>query len=422
MLSFSSGIHDYQGTAFAASGEFRGSGEVIVISPSSQTVVIDVVKGSKPRIVGGKIAVDATLMKGDFRADLKNFQVGDMVDVVWRVTDSGKEILAMLAAEKVNTPQVPRSPSKNIPPPAPSPAQKSKEHAVDAFSLYFNRPSAVQPLIGIPRKHTVLTGETLLDIARKYNLGFNELTDPYPEFDPWLPPVGKMLNLPTERLLPDGSRSGIVVNIAEMRLYHFNTSSSSAIVTSYPVAIGDPEFQTPEGTYTIANKAVNPTWYIPPSLKPKYNRSSIPPGPDNPLGQYWLGLKNTMYGIHGTDIAWSIGRTVTHGCIRMYPEDIEIFFPAIAVGTNVHLVYQPVKIAQIGKRVFIEVHRDIYGKIDNLNSHTHRKLQAMELFSRINPETLAAALKASSGMPIDITADETEITKMTSLTKSNKQQ
>lgn len=401
------GIPGNQETVFASQHEFRGSGEIIVISPASKTAVIDVVEGVKPRIVGGRIAVDATLMKGSRRADLKNFQVGDKVDIVWRVTENGKEILALLATQKIQPPQVARSAVQKT---APLPVQKKQNNAIDAFSLHVNRPSAVQPLIGIPRNHLVLTRETLLDIARTYNLGFNELIDLYPEIDPWLPPAGTLLVLPTERLLPDGTRSGIVVNIAEMRLYHYSKKTSSDVVNSYPVSIGDPEFQTPEGKFTIGNKAVNPTWYIPPSLRPKYNRGSIPPGPDNPLGKYWLGIKNTMYGIHGTDIAWSIGRTVTHGCIRMYPEDIQKFFPKITVGTKVHIVYQPVKIAEIGKQIFIEVHRDVYGKLGDLTAHARQKLQDMGLSSRINNNAFAAAIETANGMPIDITASGVEST------------
>jgi L,D-transpeptidase ErfK/SrfK len=413
------GIAFYHSTAFASQEEFRGTGEIIVIYPASETVIIDIVNGGKSRIVGGKVAVDATLMKGDQRTDLSNFQVGSLVNVVWRVTDTGKEILALIAVEKIQTTQLPRLP---VPKKVSPPVQISEDSAVDAFSLYINRPSVVQPLIGIPRNHRVVASETLLDIARKYDLGFNELTDLYPEFDPWLPPVGTLLILPTERLLPDTARAGIVVNIAEMRLYHYSSNSSSPIVNSYPVSIGDPEFQTPEGKYTIANKAINPTWYIPPSLKPKYNRNSIPPGPDNPLGKYWLGIKNTMFGIHGTDIAWSIGRTVTHGCIRMYPEDIQKFFPDISVGTSVQLVYQPVKIAKVGQRVFIEVHRDIYGIIGDINSHTHQKLQVMKLTPYINENTLTTAIAASNGMPIDITADHAAIANTTSLQVQGNQQ
>jgi L,D-transpeptidase ErfK/SrfK len=262
--------------------------------------------------------------------------------------------------------------------------------------------------IGTPVSHVVGPKETLLDIARRYNLGYNEIVDLYPQYDPWLPPKGQSLTLPTERLLPDGPRIGIVINIPELRLYHYVSKDGQPDkVMTYPVGIGGDDFPTPIGSFTIDSKVLNPTWFIPPSLRSKYKMSSVPPGPDNPLGKYWLGLKGTMYGIHGSDIPWSIGRMVTHGCIRMYPEDIERLFAVVKPGIQVHFIYEPVKIASVAGRIFIEVHRDIYGIRGNPEARARQQLEERGIRHLVDPDRFKHALEDRSGAVIDITRSTT---------------
>jgi L,D-transpeptidase ErfK/SrfK len=258
-------------------------------------------------------------------------------------------------------------------------------------------------LIGAPSRHLIGTKETLLDIARAYNLGYNELADLYPDFDPWLPPVGRELVLPTARILPDGIRKGIIINVPELRLYYFTGKDQALQVTTHPVGIGDTDFQTPPGMYSVGNKRANPTWYIPPSLRAKYQTSTIPPGPDNPLGKYWLGLKDTMYGIHGTDIPWAVGRTVTHGCIRMYPEDIERFYPVIQLGTPVQIVYEPVKIAEVGGQIYVEIHRDIYHKFPDMAGSARQKAIATGVWPQVDRQKFMTAVEEQKGIPVNVT-------------------
>ncbi len=264
-------------------------------------------------------------------------------------------------------------------------------------------------IIGAPVSHVVGPKETMLDIARSYNLGYNEMVDLYPQYDPWLPPTGQSLALPTEHLLPVGPHSDIVINIAEMRMYWYvKSAGGQTTVITHPVGIGAEDFPTPTGgNFTIDNKLRNPTWFIPPSLRAKYKIGSVPPGPDNPLGEYWMGLKGTNLGIHSSDMPWSIGRMVTHGCIRMYPEDIKPFFSAIKLGTKVHLIYQPVKLAYVTDRVFIEVHKDIYGLGADPEAEARQQIEAGGLSRFVDSDRLKDALEAKSGAVVDITRDVT---------------
>jgi L,D-transpeptidase ErfK/SrfK len=139
--------------------------------------------------------------------------------------------------------------------------------------------------------------------------------------DPWVPPEGLELTIPTFWILPEGNWNGILINIPERRLYFFFKKIS--MVKTFPIGIGVTENFTPTGRFYIRDKRVSPTWHIPISLREKYEgRKSIPPGPDNPLGSHWMGLSIKGYGIHGTNFPWAVGRLVSHGCIRLYPEDI----------------------------------------------------------------------------------------------------
>ena len=164
-------------------------------------------------------------------------------------------------------------------------------------------------------------GGTLLDIARHYGLGFSELKAYHPEKDPWLLEEGSQLQIPSLWIVPETKHRAIVVNVPEMRLYRFH--SKTGTVNTYPVTVGEEETQTPLGTFRVVDKEVDPEWNVQGKLQHKYKKKIIPAGDDNPIGKYWLGLSARGYGIHGTDNAWSVGRILSNGCIRLYPEDIE---------------------------------------------------------------------------------------------------
>jgi L,D-transpeptidase ErfK/SrfK len=275
-----------------------------------------------------------------------------------------------------------------------------------AYSYRYPDPKlAIDPkadtVIGLLGEYTIKEKDTFLDIARDNGLGFNEMEALYPKIDPWVPPKGMKIILPTQWILPPAKKYGIVINIAEMRLYYFLKSPN--MVQTYPVGIGDTGWFSPEGTFWVAEKRVNPTWYIPKSLQEKYEMKIMPPGPENPLGDYWMGLSRSGYGIHGTNFPWAVGRLVTHGCIRMYPEDIKRLFPMVPVKTPVELIYEPVKIGWKQGRIYMEVHQDIYGKITDLVNYGKKKIDSLGLADLVDEDLFLKTLEEKQGIPVDIT-------------------
>ncbi|MBS3920505.1 MAG: L,D-transpeptidase family protein [Deltaproteobacteria bacterium] len=259
-------------------------------------------------------------------------------------------------------------------------------------------------VIGAPQTYIVQKDDTLLDIARDFDLGFSEIQILHKDLDPWVPPEGLELIIPTFWVLPEGKWDGIVINIPEMRLYLFFKKIS--MVKTFPIGIGVTENFTPVGRFHIKEKRVSPTWHIPLSLLEKYEgRKSIPPGPDNSLGSHWLGLSIRGYGIHGTNFPWAVGRLVTHGCIRLYPEDIVSLYPLVPVGTPVHIIYEPVKIGFKDGRIFVEVHEDIYHRVPDFFQFTLKRLGGKGIKNLVDFEKVKEAIDQRRGIPIDITSD-----------------
>lgn len=193
--------------------------------------------------------------------------------------------------------------------------------------------------------------DTLLDIARRFDLGNNQITLANPAVDPWLPGTSTNIILPTRYVLPAAPRQGMVLNLAEMRLYYYpvtETGEGSKVV-SHPISIGREGWETPTGTTQVIAKIANPSWHPPISVRAEHAERGdilpdvVLPGPDNPLGHHAIRLGWSEYLIHGTNKPYGIGMTVTHGCVRLYPEDIETLFEQIAVGAPVYIVNQPYK-------------------------------------------------------------------------------
>ena len=191
--------------------------------------------------------------------------------------------------------------------------------------------------------------DTLLDIARQDGLGYNEITAANPGVDPWLPGGGTRIVVPTQFILPPGPREGMVINLAQMRLFYFPPHEPEApgSVITHPIGIGIDIAPTPVGVTTIVRKTIDPTWYPPDSIRQRRAEegellpASVPPGPDNPLGNRALYLGLPGYLIHGTNRPWGIGMRVSSGCIRLYPEDIETLYEQVPVGTPVRIVREP---------------------------------------------------------------------------------
>jgi L,D-transpeptidase ErfK/SrfK len=259
-------------------------------------------------------------------------------------------------------------------------------------------------VIGAPQTTIVQKKETLLDIARNFNLGFSEIQLLYKQVDPWVLPEGMKLTIPTFWVLPDGKRNGILINIPEMRLYLF--LNRILRVKTFPIGIGVTSHFTPVGRFSVQEKVLSPSWNIPKDLRKKYHgRKTMPPGPENPLGSHWMGLSIKGYGIHGTNFPWAVGRLVTQGCIRLYPEDIPYLYSLVPIGTPVEITYEPVKIGFKDGHVLLEVHEDIYHRIPDLSRWTLRRLERTGIRKFIAWEKVREALTQRSGFPVDISSD-----------------
>jgi len=221
-------------------------------------------------------------------------------------------------------------------------------------------------IIGENGSMTTVYEDSLPDLAQRYSLGYYEIIRANPAVDVWVPGAGKHLTLPGKRILPPGPRDGIVVNLPEHRLYFYpkpRRGEKPAVIT-YPVSIGKMDWRTPLGETRIVSKVRNPSWTPPESVRKEHAERGdilpkvVPAGPDNPLGAFAMRLAvgGGSYLIHGTNNPLAVGMAVTHGCIRMYPEDIAALFPLVPVGTKVRLVNEPVKAAWSQGQLLIEVH------------------------------------------------------------------
>ncbi len=204
-------------------------------------------------------------------------------------------------------------------------------------------------LVGSLRTVIVRGKDTLLDIARRNGLGYTEIVSANPTLDPWVPGVGSRVLLPTRFILPEGQRKGIVINLAQMRLFYFPDvrQDEKPVVITHPIGIGVEYGATPLGETKIVRKAADPTWYPPRGVRERRAAAGVilpekvPPGPANPLGTHALYLGFAEYLIHGTNRPWGIGMRVSSGCIRLYPEGIAALFPRVPVGTPVRIVDRP---------------------------------------------------------------------------------
>lgn len=231
-----------------------------------------------------------------------------------------------------------------------SPAQQDAVET-PAPSDRFELPADGSDLIGYVQVTIARHEDTLHDIARRYDLGYEEIVAANPGVDPWLPGEGTRIVLPTQFILPSKIREGLVLNLAAMRLFYFPESEEGAAPTviTHPIGIGREGWQTPMGQSRIIEKLVRPTWTVPASVLKEYAENGeplapvVPPGPDNPLGSHAMRLSLPSYLIHGTNKSYGVGMRVSHGCVRLYPEDISKLFPRVPQGTPVRIVDLPYK-------------------------------------------------------------------------------
>ncbi len=231
----------------------------------------------------------------------------------------------------------------------------------------FELVSADQSIIGEPQVVFTSADDTFSDLARTYGLGYDELVAANPDVDPWLPGEGTPILLPTQYLLPAGQRDGVVLNIASKRLFYFPRAADGELqqVHTYPIGIGRVGWETPLGETTVVAKAKDPSWWVPASVRREHAEmgdplpSVVPPGPDNPLGTRVLKLDMPGYLIHGTNQPYGVGMRVSHGCVRLYPENIEFLYPLVAVGETVTIENEPFQIGRLDGQIYFEAHEPL---------------------------------------------------------------
>jgi L,D-transpeptidase ErfK/SrfK len=256
--------------------------------------------------------------------------------------------------------------------------------------------------------------DTLLDIARRYSLGYEEIIRANPGVDMWLPGEGTDILLPGRRILPPGPHEGIVVNLPEHRLYYFPKpgKGEKPVVITYPVSIGKMDWTTPMGETHIIAKQKNPSWYPPESVRKEHLANGdplpkvVPPGPDNPLGDFAMRLAvgGGSYMLHGTNNPMAVGMAITHGCIRMYPEDVASLFPLVPVGTKVWLINNPVKVAYVDGELLLEAHPPVDGEGQTTEPNLDLLSQLLDKAlgnstAAIHWDLARSTLQAANGMP-----------------------
>jgi len=231
--------------------------------------------------------------------------------------------------------------AKVLPPPPPQLPAPTATHKFEVM------PDS--DIVGYVQRTTIGKEDTLPDIARRFDVGYEEMVTANPGVDPWLPGVGKEVIVPTQFILPAAPHEGVVVNVAEMRIYYYppHKKGEPQMVYTHPIGIGKVGWKTPEGTTKIVSRQKDPVWVVPKSVRDEHAEdgeklpAQVPAGPDNPLGQYMFRLGWPSYLIHGTNKPYGVGMRSSHGCMRLYPEDIAVFFDLIPIGTKVTVVNQP---------------------------------------------------------------------------------
>src|ERR1700683_1104337 len=354
---------------------------------------------------------------------------------------------------------------------APSIARGWSEDEFDHRPLFaYPVPEGRDNIIGNLVTYQIQKGDTLLDVGRWFGVSAKEISDANNHIDWWAPPVGTKVVLTDEHILPDTTRTGLILNIPEMRLYYYYPSSTGGpahrskkkkpdgvspasfkkisvieapdegdaepppeeepapdageptakhkhhgesgggvtaeVVYTFPVGLGRFDWKTPVGAFRVTAKVKDPTWVVPDDIYKEHlerdgeEEHVIHGGDeDNPLGHYKLDLSIPEYGIHGTNVPWGVGMEVSHGCIRLYPEDIERLFFKTKVGTPGSIVYQPVKFGWRGDALYVEVHSDLYGKYPGLWALAQDEVQRKGLQDNIDWKKLEAAVGGQTGIP-----------------------
>jgi L,D-transpeptidase ErfK/SrfK len=315
----------------------------------------------------------------------------------------------------------PLSPSAPLPAPSAAPPLPLPV-ANERFEL-----SPGQDVVGVVQVVTAGKDDTLTDIARRFNVGYQEILRANPEVDPWLPGEGREIVVPTQFVLPDAPRTGLVINIPAMRIFYYPPvkHGEPQVVLTHPIGIGKVGWKTPEGVTRIVRRQQDPTWRVPPSVLKEHHDNGedlepvIGPGADNPLGKYAFYLQWPSYLIHGTNKPAGVGLRSSHGCIRLYPEDIEQLYSLVPVGTEVRVVNQPFVFGWLDGRLYLQPY-DVLEDDSRDWSKAQRKLLSHSLATRLRQQLqtnhqqvdwqlVSHVTLHPRGVPVPITAPTAEV-------------
>lgn len=259
------------------------------------------------------------------------------------------------------------------------------------------------PVVTGERRTTLTIGsETLMEVARREGFGYELVANSNRSLDPWSLKSGTEIILPSQVIVPHKSITGLNINLAELRLFHIIALKDGRYrVIIYPLGIGREGRETPEGNFHVTVKEQDPQWRVPESLR-RHNPDLpqvMPPGPQNPLGNYWLGLSNPGYGLHGTNRPFGVGRRVSYGCIRMYPQDIAALYGEVKIDTPVRISYQPVKAVSNGAHLLLEVHPDYLERFGDLFQHALTVISKMRWNGTIDYSRVRSVVSAQNSLP-----------------------
>jgi L,D-transpeptidase ErfK/SrfK len=295
--------------------------------------------------------------------------------------------------------------------PEPAPVAPQPPASLHTFPL-----AAHAEVVGTLAYTRMRGEETLLDVARRYDLGYDEIVAANPALDPWTPEPGARVVLPAAHVLPDAPRNGIVINLPARRLFYYPPPGvdGTRVVVTHPVGIGREGWGTPRGRLRVAARHAAPAWTVPASIRREHAAKGdplpaiVPPGPDNPLGTHALRLSNPSYLIHGTNKPAGIGMRVSHGCIQLYPEDILTLYPQVPVGTPVYVVDQPYLAGNGPAGLVLEAHAPLPESAPELEASVARAMEAALARRGRGPAVdlvrAHAIARAARGLPLPVTA------------------
>jgi len=271
--------------------------------------------------------------------------------------------------------------------------------------------SANEDIVGHIQTAHVQPGESLGDIGRTHNMGVYDMIEANPHLDPWTPMAGAEVIIPAQFVLPSGPREGIVLNLAEMRLYYYH--ADAPLVTTFPIGIGKKGWTTPLGQTVIVKKQVDPIWYPPVSIREEHAERGehlplvVPAGPDNPLGQYVLRSGFSGILLHANNRIGGAGVRSSHGCIHLLPEDIKNLYDMVSVGTKIRIIHEPFKLGWKNNSLYLEAHQPLseskYQETANL-SYLKDLISAVigRNYHAVNWASMQEVVDQSAGYPVKI--------------------